>query len=116
MTDLHAFVDSMKWNLYGAANRVAWGDLRQPGEAERLRANSPLNLADKIVGPLLLAHGRHDKIVPRKHTEWMVEALEAEGRSPQVAYYEDWHGFIHQPNRIDFYSKLQAFLVECTSK
>ena len=64
---------------------------------------------------MLLAHGRHDKVVPYKHTAWMAEALEKAGAEYEAIYYEDWHGFVHQPNRIDFYSRLRSFLQECTA-
>ena len=115
VTDMHAFVASARRANYTAEHRVLWGDLSQPGEAERLKRNSPVNLAAEIKNPVLLAHGRHDLVVPYGHTKWMAEALKAEGREPEVVFYEDWHGFIHQPNRIDFFKRLRRFLVACTA-
>lgn len=64
---------------------------------------------------MFLAHGKNDKVTPRKHTEWRVEALRGGGKTYEVAYYEAWYGWIHQPNRIDFYGKLQEFLLESTA-
>ena len=116
VTDLYAFVDSARWANYTAEHRVLWGDLSQPGEAERLRKNSPVNLAAEIQDPVFLAHGRHDLVVPYRHTDRMAAALRTAGREPEVVFYEDWHGFIHQPNRIDFFKRLERFLAACTRK
>lgn len=71
VTDMSAFGDAMRFHLFGAQNKVVWGDLSESGEAE--------------------------------------------GRDPEVVYYGEWHGFVHQPNRIDFYKKLQDFQLECTA-
>lgn len=80
VTDLYAYVASMQWMVYGAQNRVLWGDLREAGDAERLKRNSPISLAAKFSRPVLLAHGRHDAQVPASHTESMAAALEKAGR------------------------------------
>ncbi|MDG2008852.1 MAG: prolyl oligopeptidase family serine peptidase [Candidatus Binatia bacterium] len=115
VTDMYDMVNRQRWLIYGAANKLAWGDLRVEGEAERLRQNSPINLVAKIEDPVLLAHGRHDGIVPHKHSVRMQDALEDAEKKSEIVLYEDWHGFIHQPNRIDFYTRLRDFLQTCTA-
>lgn len=115
VTDMYEMVNRQRWQIYGAANKLAWGDLRVEGEAERLRQNSPINLVEKIEDPVLLAHGRHDGIVPYKHSVRMQDALEDAGKKSEIVLYEDWNGFIHQPNRVDFYTRLRDFLQTCTA-
>lgn len=115
VTDLYEMVYRQRFSLYSAANKISWGDLSVPGEEERLKANSPLRLVDKIKDPVLLAHGRHDKIVPYRHTTWMKDALDEAGVKNETIFYEDWHGFIHEPNRVDFSRRLRDFLLRCTA-
>lgn len=45
----------------------------------------------------------------------MKAALDTAEKENQLVFYEDGHGFVHEPNRIDFYTRLEKFLVECTA-
>ena len=116
VTDLYDFVSSQRWNLYNAGDKLAWGDLREEGEKERLMRNSPVRRAEQFEAPVLLAHGRHDKVVPYGHSKQMKAALDDAGKKSELVIYEDSHGFVHQPNRIDFYQRLEKFLKECTAQ
>jgi dipeptidyl aminopeptidase/acylaminoacyl peptidase len=115
VTDVYDMAYRMRWRGGSAEWKNLWGDLTIEGEAERLRQTSPINLVEKIEDPVLLAHGRHDGIVPYKHSVRMQDALEAAGKESEIVLYEDWHGFIHQPNRVDFYTRLRDFLQTCTA-
>jgi len=115
ITDVYDWVYRKRWSGGTAEFKILWGDLTIEGEAERLRQNSPINLVEKIEDPVLLAHGRHDGVVPYKQSVRMQDALEDAGKESEIVLYEDWHGFIHQPNRIDFYTRLRDFLQTCTA-
>ena len=90
-------------------------DLQQElaDSAEKPALDGSTTAADE--DPVLLAHGRHDGVVPYKHSVRMQDALEAAGKKSEIVLYEDWHGFIHQPNRVDFYTRLRDFLQTCTA-
>lgn len=45
----------------------------------------------------------------------MQDALEDAGKKSEIVLYEDWKGFIHQPNRTDFPTRLRDFLQTCTA-
>lgn len=82
-------------------------------DVEALRAQSPVNHADKIKGTVFLAHGTADTIAPLEHMDRMEAALEKAG----VAYEsETWmgegHGFFDLDNREELYTRLANFIDE----
>ena len=61
--------------------------------------------------PLLILHGRKDKRVVPLMTERMVEALEIEGKTYEVHWYDDeGHGWERRENRRDAFERILAFL------
>eukprot|EP00012_Vannella_robusta_P009609 CAMPEP_0206204266 /NCGR_PEP_ID=MMETSP0166-20121206/13394_1 /ASSEMBLY_ACC=CAM_ASM_000260 /TAXON_ID=95228 /ORGANISM="Vannella robusta, Strain DIVA3 518/3/11/1/6" /LENGTH=1174 /DNA_ID=CAMNT_0053623805 /DNA_START=134 /DNA_END=3654 /DNA_ORIENTATION=- len=58
--------------------RREYGDERNPEVKEFIDQISPLNSADKLIQPVLLAHGRNDSRVPFSEFELMVNALRNE--------------------------------------
>ncbi len=75
------------------------------------RRGSPVYRADRIEAPLLLLHGRKDKRVVPLMTERMVEALEIEGKTHEVHWYDDeGHGWEQAENRRDAFGRVLAFL------
>lgn len=79
VTDLIDFVDY--WERRDEDAHAYWitaiGDTRV--ERDRLYWTSPVNLADRLSMPVLLAHSRDDVVVPYAHSEWMARALEESG-------------------------------------
>ncbi len=76
----------------------------------KLRASSPARNADKIRVPVLLGHGTEDPTVHVSQLEVMADALEDEGISVEKHVYRgEYHGFLDERNKIDFYSHLGAF-------
>lgn len=76
-----------------------------------LKANSPINLVDKLQGPLLLIYGREDTRVPLAHGTDLRDALTAAGRPPEwVAYPNEGHGFYKWEHRQDAWRRTEAFL------
>ncbi len=77
----------------------------------RMRAHSPVHLADKIKAKVLLAHGGNDQRVPVAHAHMMREALEQAGNSPEWLLFErEGHGFFDVDHRIALYQKMESFL------
>ena len=82
-------------------------------DEEKLKAISPVNFADKITAPVLIIHGKEDKVVPLKQAKKMVAALEKTGRKPQSFFASDeGHGFRKEKARVQEYKAIEAFLAQ----
>ena len=76
-----------------------------------LEANSPRLQAAKIKGALMIVHAVRDQRVPFQHAEGMRDAMRAAGKPVEwVVYPDEAHGFVKLENRIDRYTKIEAFL------
>lgn len=85
------------------------GDLK--ADAQMLAEVAPVELADKIKVPVLLAFGGKDRLVPIKHGTRMRDALIAAGQKPEWVVYEDeGHSLLRSDNRIDFARRMESFL------
>ena len=77
------------------------------------RANSPLQLADRIKVPVFLAHGEIDERTPYAQAVAMKQALEQVGNAPEwMSVPGEGHGFYNDANGAAFYTKLEAFLAQ----
>lgn len=95
------------WRLFGLKTLV--GDPRT--EAERLKAASPVQQAERIRNPVLLAYGRQDRRVPLVHGERIRDALKRHNAQVEYVVYDDeGHGLAKPVNRIDFWTRAEAFL------
>ena len=80
-------------------------------DAAMLKAASALELAPRIVAPLLLVYGGSDVRVPIEHGIKMRDALKAAGRPPEwLVYAGEGHGWLQSENRIDFAQRFESFL------
>jgi dienelactone hydrolase len=78
---------------------------------EQYRRGSPVYRAERIEAPLLILHGRKDKRVVPLMTERMVEALEIEGKTHEVHWYDDeGHGWEKRENQRDAFERILRFL------
>lgn len=85
--------------------RVAVGD-----DPDELFEQSPVNHADKIAVPVLLAHGGEDRRAPQSQADAMRDALLAVGNEPEwILHSTEGHGFYNQENRIAYYERLLQF-------
>ena len=85
-------------------------------DGKRLDEVSPLKGAARIEVPVLLAHGNFDKRVPIVHSEKMLEALRANGKSAEWIYLRgEQHGIAYDANRELYYKTLFDFLARNTA-
>lgn len=87
------------------------------GDAERdkamLLAHSPVEQADKIRAPLLLAFGSEDLRVPLAHGKRLRDAMRKAGQEPEWVVYEgEAHGWQLERNQVDFARRVERFLGE----
>lgn len=81
-------------------------------DADMLKANSPIHVAARIRQPVLLAYGEKDVRVPIEHGKAMRKAL-ADGGNAQVewvTYPKEGHGWIEASTKVDFWTRVAAFL------
>jgi acetyl esterase/lipase len=100
-------------------------DVARPGEYELLtdevgrpgRDNkyleriSPLEHADRIHVPVLIAHGTEDNVVDVAQSRKLASVLKKRG-VPYETFYRavEGHGFFNYKNRVEFYHRVEAFL------
>jgi dipeptidyl aminopeptidase/acylaminoacyl peptidase len=95
---------------YRRAHREAeYGPL---SDREFLRSISPIHKVDRIVAPLLIAHGEQDPRVPVHEARQMEEALRRLGRPVEALYFPDeGHGWQKKSNRLTYIRTVAEFLV-----
>jgi dienelactone hydrolase len=87
-------------------------ELGRPGrDRERLRQISPLEHADQIHVPVLIAHGVEDNVVDVAQSRKLAAELKRRG-VPHETFYRavEGHGFYNYKNRVEFYHRVEAFL------
>ncbi|MGA2018056.1 MAG: alpha/beta fold hydrolase [Opitutaceae bacterium] len=87
-------------------------ELGRPGrDRERLRQISPLEHADQIHVPVLIAHGTEDNIVDVAQSRKLAGELKRNG-VPYETFFRglEGHGFYNYKNRVEFYHRVEAFL------
>jgi dipeptidyl aminopeptidase/acylaminoacyl peptidase len=78
-----------------------------------LEAASPTTLANKITVPVLLVHGKKDKVAPIVHAEMMRDALTKAGHEPEwLVIPDEGHGFYDSEHQKQYYLKVEAFLAK----
>ncbi len=98
------------------ADRMYWrntrlGSLGDAADRKRLHDTSPVNLADRITAPLLMAYGKNDPRVHIDHGYDMERALKKAGKPYEMIIEEDeGHGFRMEEKSIAFFSRVDAFL------
>jgi dipeptidyl aminopeptidase/acylaminoacyl peptidase len=82
-------------------------------ERARFRRVSPLDNADKVGVPILLAYGAADRRVPLVHGTAFRSALDRAGKEYEwVVYSDEGHGFSKDENLFDFYGRVERFLAK----
>jgi dipeptidyl aminopeptidase/acylaminoacyl peptidase len=95
--------------MYWYNTRIA--DLGSSADKKRIHDTSPVNFADRIRVPLLMAYGKND---PRVRIDQAYDIERALKRS-NVPYEliiekDEGHGFRMEEKRIAFYKRIDAFL------
>ena len=97
-----------------ACSIVRMGDPDAPTEGKKLLiAESPLNSADKIKTPLLVAQGANDPRVNRREAEQIVIALRDRGFPVEYMLAPDeGHGFARPVNNLALFMASEKFLAQ----
>jgi dipeptidyl aminopeptidase/acylaminoacyl peptidase len=80
-------------------------------DREFLESISPIHHVDRIVTPLLVAHGENDVRVPIVEAEQIVDALRKRGVPVEfLRYSNEGHGFTRIENQVDSFGRAAEFL------
>ena len=80
-------------------------------DREALAEVSPLQHANRIKVPVLMAHGGNDPRVPQSHSDRMAAALKAAGVDVEyLTKGNEGHSFHLEENKIEFYHRMERFL------
>ena len=111
VTNLEELFDNRFWNSsvldYSLPQRLG----HPQNDRELLRANSPINLVEKINRPLFMAYGGLDRNVLPEQGLQLARALDRANKKYEWMYKPDEaHGYFSVENRVEFYSKMEVFL------
>ena len=116
VTSIDYLFDNAKTDLSRLADRSTLL-VREIGDPKTERARfhrvSPLDNADKVGVPILLAYGASDLRVPLTHGTAFRSALDHAGKTYEwVVYADEGHGFVKDENLFDFYGRVERFLAK----
>jgi len=98
---------SQAWRNYGMPELI--GDPEK--DAERFKATSPIEQAQRITQPLLMAHGGADLRVPLIHGTRLRDAVQrANNQVEWIEYGQEGNGWFLPETRIDFWNRVERFL------
>ncbi len=82
-----------------------------PHDADRYRERSPATHAAALRVPLLVLHGRDDRVVPVEQADALVAAVRAAGGTVDAHVYDgEGHGWSRPATVEDVYRRVDAFL------
>jgi dipeptidyl aminopeptidase/acylaminoacyl peptidase len=85
-------------------------------DAAQLAQTSPLNNAQRLKQPLLMAHGVDDVRVPISHGKKFYSAVSDTNKNVEwIVYSDEGHGFRQDEHRIDYWKHVESFLGRCFS-
>jgi dipeptidyl aminopeptidase/acylaminoacyl peptidase len=110
ITDFIGFAGGTAPELRGAA-REEYGDERDADGRMFLRRISPLTQAERITRPVLIAHGKNDRVVPVAQSDQLVVRLRARNQTAWYLKATDENGsFARWQNREAYYRAFAEFL------
>jgi dipeptidyl aminopeptidase/acylaminoacyl peptidase len=101
------------WESARKVFSVRMGDASTPQGKALLAERSPLNSADKIKTPLLVAQGANDPRVNKREAEQIVVALRDRGFSVEyILAPDEGHGFQRPVNNLALFMESEKFLAQ----
>lgn len=109
VSDLGDLIASQRNYVNGRLSTQHIGDLWT--DRKSLADNSPVNGAERIKAPILLAHGTKDRVVAVTQSTGMAGALKRAGKTYQYVELEDAdHSVLRGPERLKLFNAVDAFV------
>ncbi len=109
LSDLRDYIASKRFYINGRIGTSNIGDGWK--DKKSLEENSPVNGAERIKVPVLLAHGTKDRVVDVRQSRDMAAALKRAGKSFQYVELEDAdHSVLRGPERLKLFSAVDEFV------
>ncbi len=95
------------WERFGMPTLI--GD--QKADAEQLKATSPIEQANRLKNPLILAYGAVDARVPLIHGRRLYDKIKEHNKDVEwIVYNNEGHGWRQLDNNVDFWTRSEKFL------
>jgi dipeptidyl aminopeptidase/acylaminoacyl peptidase len=86
---------------------------RTMGDVATQREQSPVQKVAQLDVPMLLIHGKSDYVAPFEQFRLAESALSRAGKTYEtLAKADEGHGFYKEPNRVEAFERIQAFLLK----
>lgn len=116
VSDLELMLRRTKENSGGNSSVYDFwrGSMGDPStEREKLRAASPVHLAQAVKAPILVVYSTEDSVVPAEQPKAMINALKAANKNVQTVVLKgDDHWFSTWDGRTQFLVEIERFLKE----
>lgn len=101
------------WRLRPDLAQRYFGDRDNTEDRAQMAAISPVNLADKVHGPILLAHGKQDRVVGFEQAEAFARVLDEAGKPHELLLFEkEGHQFERWQSKVVYWRRVEQFLAE----
>lgn len=95
------------WERFGMPTLI--GD--QKADAEQLKTTSPIEQANRLKNPLILAYGAADVRVPLIHGRRLYDKIKEHNKDVEwIVYNNEGHGWRQLENNVDFWTRSEKFL------
>lgn len=107
-----------KSDLKGNVEAIHWLKtvIASPENHQLMDKMSPLNHLDKIIAPLMVVHGFHDRRVHRDHAIALKDKLKELGKplsdDEWIMNLKEGHGFYLLESKIELYTKMEKFFAK----
>ena len=115
VTDLHYQTNNtpFAWQLFGHEWKRYFGDPQNIEDSELMKQFSPVTLAEYIKKPVLLLHGKQDRVVGVEQAEKLEKILTKIGNKPVSRYFaNEAHGFNRYESIREYLTELERFLAK----
>jgi acylaminoacyl-peptidase len=113
IADLVTLIESFPpyWTDFMEQFYRRFGDPRTEDGRAFLRSRSPLYRADRIIRPMLIAHGANDVRCTLQQSDAIVAAMQRHGLpATYVVFPDEGHGFARPENGLAYHAIAEAFL------
>lgn len=101
------------WGLHLDEVKRYFGDPESPQDRAVMKERSPISHVENAQDPIMLVHGKRDRVVGFEQTEEFERALQKAGKAVSAHYLEkSGHGYHRWQDRVTYARLVEDFLAE----